>query len=147
MRLRGGPELRARLQSVLSAGAEIQHVWARDAAARIARDAPSRTGALKASIKPGDKRGKAAVLGNWYGIILDRGTRAYTIRPKKAGVLRYSYKGRTIFSKQSNRKRLRRRPFITRGAQGALASSAMTDQILKAWSRRRSTSRFSGLPL
>lgn len=147
MRLRGGPELRARLQSVINAGPEIQRAWARDAADRIRRDALARTGALKASIRAGAKDGKAAVFGNWYGIILDRGTKAYTIRPRKAGVLRYTYRGRTIFSKQSNRRRLRRRPFITQGAQGALASSAMRAQILKAWSRRAQSKRFSGLPL
>lgn len=145
MRIKGGPELRARLANIVASAAEMERAWATDAARNIKGDAPVRTGALKGSIQPGEKSGKGAVYGNWYGIILDRGTTAYTIRPRRASTLMYTYKGRTIFGKKSNRRRLRRRPFITRGAQDALNSQAMTGAIYKAWSRKTSSGRFSGL--
>lgn len=146
MKLRGGPELRARLQSVIAAGPEIQRAWADEAASRIKENAPRRTGALADSIEPGEKDGKAVVRGNYYGVILDRGTKSYPITPKKqGGTLRFSYRGRAIFAKKADRRKLRRRPFITKGAQDALASSAPQDAIVKAWSRKRSTGRFSKL--
>jgi hypothetical protein len=88
------------------------------------------------------------VTGAWYGVILDRGTKSYGIEPKKAGgTLRFQYKGRTVFAKKSQRRKLRRRPFITRGAQDALRASPIAAVIVKAYSRRRSSGRFGGLAL
>lgn len=147
MRITGGPELKARLASVVASAADIERAWARDASRRIAVKAPRRTGALANSITDGEKAGKGAVFGNWYGVILDRGTKAYPIRPRRAKALHYTYRGRTIFSKKSNRRRLRRRPFITQGAQDALRSTAMTNAIVAAWNRRRGSGRFSKVAL
>ena len=156
MRIKGGPELRARLMNIVASADEMVRAWARDAASKIKADAPRRTGKLAASIEAGTTKGKGAVYGNWYGIIQDRGTKSYTIQPKKvtgsgrggagkASTLRFEYRGRTIFAKKVQRKRLRRRPFITRGAQDALRSPALTAVIYKAWSRRTQKGRFSTL--
>lgn len=146
MRIKGGPELRARLAAIAAAKPELGRAWGSEAAKRIRDDAPRRSGDLRQSIKEGRRGGKAAVFGLWYGIILDRGTKAYRIKPRTVGgTLRYSYKGRTIFSKQANRRRLRRRPFITKGAQGALQSPAIAGAIVQAWNRKRSSGRFSRL--
>lgn len=148
MRLSGGPELRARLAAVIAAKPEITRAWAADAAKGMERDAPRKTGKLARSIEPGEKGGKGVVRGAWYGIIQDRGTRSYGIEPKKAGgTLRFSYKGRTVFAKKTQRRKLRRRPFITRNAQDALRSSAIASQIVRAYSRRRSSGRASRLAL
>jgi hypothetical protein len=143
LRIKGGPELRARLRSIGAAGADLERAWAHEAAPKIASDAPRRTGALAASVQEGTSKGRGAVFGNYYGVILDRGTRAYPITAKSGGTLRFEYKGRTIFAKKVQRKRLRRRPFITRGAQAALESPAIGAAILKAWSRRSGKGRFS----
>lgn len=146
MKLRGGPELRARLAAVVASRPEIQRAWATDAASRISRDAPRKTGDLADSIEAGEKGDKAVVRGNYYGVILDRGTKSYGIEPRKTGgTLRFSYRGRTVFTKKANRRKLRRRPFITRGAQEALASAAPVNAIIRAWSRRRASGRFSKL--
>lgn len=148
MKLKGGPELRARLASVVAAKPEMTRAWADDASSRISRDAPRRDGDLASSIEAGEKGGKAVVKGAWYGIILDRGTKSYGIKPKSAGgTLRFNYKGRTIFAKKTQRRRLRRRPFITRGAQDALRASPIAAIIVKAYSRKRSSGRFGGLGL
>lgn len=143
MRIKGGPELRARLQSIVASADEMERAWARDAASKIKADAPRRTGDLAGSIEEGTKAGKGAVFGNWYGIIQDRGTKSYPISAKGSGTLRFEYRGRTVFAKKVQRKRLRRRPFITRGAQEALRSPALTAVIYKAWSRRSGKGRFS----
>lgn len=148
LRIKGGPELRARLLSVVGSAAAIERAWAEDAASRIRRDAPRRTGKLASSIEAGEKGGKGVVRGAYYGVILDRGTKSYGIEPKKAGgTLRFTYKGRTVFTKKSMRRRLRRRPFVTQGAQEALRAAPVANEIVKAYSRRRSSGRFSGLAL
>ncbi len=148
LRIKGGPELKARLVSVIAAKPEITRAWAKDASDRISGDAPRRTGKLAGSIEPGEQRGKGVVKGAWYGIILDRGTRSYGIEPRSpGGTLRFQYKGRTVFTKKSQRRKLRRRPFITRGAQEALSASPIAAMIVKAYSRRRSSGRFGGLAL
>ncbi len=146
VRIKGGPELKARLASIVASKIDIERAWAKDAAERIRSDAPRRTGSLASSIRASEQRGKAVVKGNWYGVILDRGTRSYGIAPRTAGgTLRFEYRGRTVFAKKSNRRRLRRRPFITKGAQAALQASPIAEQIIKAWNRKRSSGRFSSL--
>lgn len=145
--IKGGPELKARLASVVAARPEMTRAWAHDAAGGMRRDAPRRTGRLASSIVEGEKQGKGVVRGNWYGIIQDRGTKAYSIEPKKASALRFSYKGRTVFAKKTQRRRLRRRPFITQNAQDALRGLPIAAVIVKAFSRKRSSGRFSGLGL
>lgn len=146
-RLKGGPELMARLSSVVAARPEMTRAWAHDAASRIRSEAPHRTGKLRSSIAEGEKRGKGVVTGAWYGVILDRGTKSYPITPKKSSTLRFQYRGRTVFSKKVTRKRLRRRPFITRGAQEALSGLPMAAVIVKAWSRKSARGRKSSLAL
>lgn len=147
LRIKGGPELKARLAAVVASKSAITHAWAQDASGRIKADAPRRTGRLANSITPAEKRGQGVVKGEWYGIILDRGTRSYGIDARKAQSLKFTYKGRTIFAKHVNRRRLRRRPFITKGAQDALRASPIAQEIVKAYSRRSSAGRFSRVGL
>lgn len=148
LRIKGGPELKARLAAVVAARPEITRAWAQDAAGRIRSDAPRRTGRLASSIEPSEKNGKGVVKGAYYGVILDRGTRSYGIEPKSpGGTLRFEYKGRTVFTKKSQRRKLRRRPFVTQGAQDALRAAPIGDEIVKAYSRKRASGRFSGLAL
>jgi len=147
VRIKGGPELKARLAAIVGSKLDIERAWAQDASKRIASDAPRRTGRLAGSIHPDESRGKAVVKGAYYGIILDRGTKAYSIEPKKAEALRFQYRGRTVFAKKVNRRRLRRRPFITTNAQAALQAAPISDQIIRAWNRKSSRGRFSRLSL
>jgi len=147
VRIKGGPELKARLAAIVGSKLDIERAWAQDASQRIAGDAPRRTGKLAGSIHPDESRGKAVVKGAWYGVILDRGTRAYPITPKRAEALKFTYRGRTVFAKKVNRRRLRRRPFITANAQAALQSAPIANQIIRAWNRKSSRGRFSRLSL
>jgi hypothetical protein len=144
LKIKGGPELKARLAAIIGSKPEITRAWADDASKRIKSDAPRRTGRLANSITPAEQRGKGVVKGAYYGVILDRGTRAYPIVPKRASSLRFEYRGRTIFSKKVLRRRLRRRPFITKGAQDALRASPIYDSIIRAWNRKSAGRRFTG---
>ena len=145
--IKGGPELKVRLAAIIGSKLDIERAWAVDASKRIAGDAPRRTGRLASSIHPDESKGKAVVKGAWYGVILDRGTRAYSIEPRKAEALKFNYRGRTVFAKKVNRRRLRRRPFITANAQAALQASPIAAQIIKAWNRKSARGRFSSLSL
>jgi hypothetical protein len=147
VRIKGGPELKARLAAIVGSKLDIERAWAQDASKRIAGDAPRRTGRLAGSIHPDERRGKAVVKGAWYGVILDRGTRAYPIEGKRGQALKFSYRGRTVFAKKVNRRRLRRRPFITANAQAALQAAPIANQIIRAWNRKSSRGRFSRLTL
>ena len=147
VRIKGGPELRARLAAIVASAPAMERAWAEDAAKRIASDAPRRTGSLAHSITPGQERNRGVVKGNWYGVILDRGTKAYPITPRRAEALKFTYRGRTVFAKKANRRRLRRRPFITANAQAALRAMPIRDEIIKAWNRKSSRGRFSALSL
>jgi hypothetical protein len=145
--IKGGPELRARLQAVIANAPEMERAWADDAAKRIKAAAPSRTGRLKASVRAGTSKGRGAVFGAFWGVFIDRGTKPHTIEAHKAKALRFEYRGQTIFAKKVQRKRMRRRPFITKGAQDALAASPIHDQIIKAWNRKASGRAFRKLTL
>ena len=147
VRIKGGPELRARLASIVASVPQLERAWAEDAAKRIASDAPRRTGKLASSIHPGWERSKGVVKGAWYGVILDRGTKAYPITPRRAQSLKFTYRGQTVFAKKSNRRRLSRRPFITKNAQDALRSAPIRDSIIQAWNRRRASGRFTSFGL
>lgn len=147
IRIKGGPELKARLVAIVGSKLDIERAWAQDASKRIASAAPRRTGKLAGSIHPDESKGRAVVKGAWYGVILDRGTKPYSIEPKRAEALKFQYRGRTVFAKKVNRRRLRRRPFITQNAQAALKSAPIADQIVKAWNRKSARGRFSSLSL
>jgi hypothetical protein len=136
-RITGGPELRARLTNVVRNADFMEAVWAKDAAARIKADAPTDRGRGKASIRAGASRGRGAVFGAFWLVFVDRGTKAHEIIARKASVLRFEYRGRVIFAKKVQRRAMRRRPFITRGAQEALAGLPIRDAIIQAWNRRR----------
>lgn len=145
--IKGGPLLRARLDSVSAAGPEIKAAWATDAARRIKADAPTNRGVLKASVTAQTQGAKVGVWGAFWGIFVDRGTKAHDIKARKGGALRFEVAGRTIFTKKVHRKRMRRRPFITENAQEALAAAPLRDQIIGAWNRRRGKGRGGALSL
>ncbi len=157
VKITGGPLLRARLDAVSSEGADlIMAQWAEDAARNIRNAAPRRTGALAGSIKPGVKgastRGRrslragvrAGVFGAYWGIFIDRGTKAHSIEPREGRpsttgkgnpALKFESRGATIFRRATFRRRMRRRPFITKGAQDALRASPWTDLVIGVWNR------------
>lgn len=142
MRITGGPELKARLVAASNSGPDIQAEWAQIAARDMARTAPRRTGALSRSIRPGVQGTKAVVRGAYWGIFIDRGTKAHVIEPRDKQALKFQYRGTTVFAKKSHRRRKARKPFITEAAQKALQEPSVSAPIILAWNRRRAGSGF-----
>ena len=138
MGLTGGPDLKARLLAVAQSGPSVQSEWAIRASDEMQGTAPRRTGTLVRSIKPRWKnRDVVGVYGAYWGIFIDRGTKAHTIEPRKAKALKFDYQGRTVFTRKVVRRRMGRRPFITAAAQNALRDVSLRDQIVQAWNRKR----------
>lgn len=167
--IRGGPLLKARLDDVADVAPElIMAQWAEDASRNISHGAPRGSGShgvhLADTIKPGAKGAsrhgsrsrragvRAAVFGAYWGIFIDRGTKAHSIVPREgrasttgngAPALRFESRGQTIFRRATFRRRMRRRPFITEGAQRALRESPWGDLVIQAWNRRAETRSFT----
>lgn len=149
--VKGGPELRARLAAVASSQTrvDIARTWQQNATRGIRSDAPRRTGRGQASVRPGivsDR--KAVVRGAYWLIFIDRGTKAHDIRPKGVSgsgrggrsntkALKFEVGGKTVFARKVHRRRMPRKPFITKAAQDALREHPMSNEIVQAWNQRR----------
>jgi hypothetical protein len=129
-RLIGGPDLRARLASLQGVGPEFAQTWADDTATRMRTTAPP---AHDRRFSTRVRHFRAGVYGAFWWIFVDRGTKAHG--PKRAKVLRFERGGETIFAKKV--RGVKRRPFVTRAAQEALAGSKWADTVIKQWNRRR----------
>lgn len=161
--LKGGPELRARLNALASSQMKIEmnRAW-QDTTVKAARtNAPSRTGAGRSSIAAGWLSDvKAQVRGAFWLIFIDRGTKAHDIRPQsisgsgrhwktsvqpegpKAGygnppTLAFNRGGKLVFAKKVHKRAQRKRPFITEAAQSALRQHMLRDVVLQTWSQKR----------
>lgn len=141
--IKGGPDLRARLLAIPAGAPEMVALWADDAAARMRTSAPNarRPKSREFTTKARGLRG--AVYGAFWWVFVDRGTKAHEITGAGAKnpptTLKFQWSGRTIFAKAVMHPRTRRRAFITKAAQDALASSKLTDLIVKLWNRKRLT--------
>lgn len=136
--LKGGSDLKARLANLSREVAPtFVQEWAGVTAENARRTAPNpRRPASRAwSTKVSGRRG--GVYGAYWWIFVDRGTKAHDIEPKKKRWLKFEYHGETIFAKKTHRKRMTRRPFITRAAQEALSGSSFAGIVEKAWARRK----------
>lgn len=153
-KLIGGPQLKARLDNLVAEVPDaFKAQWAGDAAGRMSRTAPHRTGRLARSFEVRDHTTKtagyakgAAVFGAFWAIFIDRGTKRHTIEPKpgrkakRAGAqpsLRFFEGGRTIFARKVMHRRMGRHPFVTNAAQDALREAPWVGLCQQAWSGRK----------
>lgn len=142
MALTGGSALRARLRNVADVPVTFAADWAEETADRIRETKPPSDRPESSRFTTKVSRARAGVYGAFWWIFVDRGTKAHDITPRKGKVLRFQAQGETIFAKRVHLPRMRRRPFISKAAQGALADMS-TDAIVKAWNGRRRVGRAS----
>lgn len=136
LKVTGGSALRARLENVAAIPPTFASDWAEETKDRIERTKPhsSRPASSRFTTKVGKLR--AGVYGAFWWIFVDRGTKAHDIFPRKKKALKFEVGSQTIFAKKVHRKRMARRPFISRAAQGALESLG-ADHIIQAWNGRK----------
>ena len=154
MTVKGFPELRARLDSIGRPGMPILGKWQHNTTVQARSTAPSRTGRGRASIHPSKlTETRAEVRGAYWLIFMDRGTKAHIIEPKgisgggrggksNTKALRFEWKGETVFARKVHRRRMRRRPFLTKAAQDGLKSGIFSDAIIQLWNRPRAAGRW-----
>lgn len=134
MALRGAPELRARLRALKVAFKPVGRTWAEKTRDLAKASAPRRTGKGAASIRVRNaSMTKASVGAMYYMHILDRGAKAYDIRPRKARTLVFQASGRTIFAKKVHKPAQSGTGFATKAAETALRQTPMLGEIIKAW--------------
>ena len=160
--LKGGPELRARLQALGSSQTRLDMLrnWQGQATRDIRTHTPRSTGKGAASVKPGFVSDmKAYVMGAFWLIFIDRGTKAHDIKVQSLShggrhwitsaqpggpesgygapkALAFKMGGATVFAKKVHRRRMARRPFITEAAQKAIRDHVMSDTLIAAWNRK-----------
>jgi len=151
--VKGFPELRARLSAISTAGPQILGKWQYSTVQNARTTAPSRSGRGRSSIHASNLTGtRAEVRGAFWLIFMDRGTKAHVIEPKGVSgsgrggksntkVLRFEYKGETVFARKVNRRRMRRRPFLTKAAQDSLRAVG-TSEIVNLWNRPAEAKRW-----
>ena len=151
--VKGFPELRARLSAVATAGPQILGKWQYSTVQKARSTAPSRTGRGRASIHASKlTQTRAEVRGAFWLVFIDRGTKAHVIEPKGASgsgrggkgdtkALRFEYRGETVFARKVHRRRMRRRPFLTKAAQDSLRATG-TGEIINLWNRPSEAKRW-----
>jgi hypothetical protein len=141
VRIKGGPELKARLAAIPAGAPELVALWADDAASRMRSAAPNARRPASRQFTTKARGLRAAVYGAFWWIFVDRGTKAHDIYgsggKNPPDTLKFEYRGRTVFAKKVHRRGKGRRAFISKAAQDALASSALTGFIIKQWNKRR----------
>lgn len=141
VRIKGGPELKARLASIPAGAPDMVHAWGDDAADRMRSGAPNAKRPASRNFTVRARGVRAAVYGAFWWIFVDRGTKAHDIYGSDArnppNTLKFNFHGRTVFAKKVHRRGKGRRAFISKAAQDALASSKLSELIIRQWNKRR----------
>lgn len=141
VRIKGGSDLLARLAAIPAGGPALVQAWGDDTADRLRATAPNARRPASRQFTTRTRGLRAAVYGAFWWIFVDRGTKAHDILgsggDNPPDSLKFNWKGRTVFAKKVHRRGKGRRAFISKAAQEALASSKLTDFIIKQWNRRR----------
>lgn len=134
MRVKGTPELRARLRAIKTAFRPIGRKWG-TATVRHARPiAPRKSGAGARSIRVRTaSQRRATVVANYYMAILDRGSKQHVIVPRKAGRLVFQANGRTVFARKVTKPAMRGLGFGKRAAKEGLRDTPMAAELIRLW--------------
>ena len=158
MSLQGADELRRRLKAIgviadttRSGQSSLAYRWQQGTVRAAKPMIPVRTGATRASIRPGGTRkGKATVVGKYTVNFIDAGSKAH-VEPRQAGltktgrvsrrkrgsgkVLKFTMGGQTMFRKKVNKPRISGRPFKKEAARKGMAALNWVNYIYDIWNR------------
>lgn len=122
-------DLTALSEDLLKAAAQAQVTvtdvlmdFADQIAAKMAQEAPVRTGKLRDSIRVKNLGDSIEIgpEGADYGVYVQYGTPPHDIRPKNAKALRFEINGKTVFATVVHHPGTKPNPFATRAAQAFL---------------------------
>jgi hypothetical protein len=138
-RLKGSPELKARLKAVRQSFKPIGAKWADKTASIYPGMAPTRPATMRAGDghAPGRLRGsfvvkkrtayKAVVGGHYSAYFVNKGVKAHSMQKRAAG------QDRTVFAKKHPG--YTARPFLKRGAWQSLDRFPMSDTLIGEWNK------------
>lgn len=136
MRLKGAPELKARLKAVRETFKIYGRTWADTTAVEAKRRVPVATGRLQRSIRRRNAtQRRATVVGHYSANFVDAGTRAHDINAKRRPSLIFEAEGRTIFAKKVHKQRIAARRFKRPAAEAALRRHPMSETMVDLWNK------------
>ena len=132
--LRGGPELRARLEALTHSFIPIGRRWQREAIEAGRPKVPQRTGDTRRSLRPGRvDDDEARVVGSHVAYFIDSGVKPHSIEPKRARTLAWQGSEGTIFARKVNHRGYRKRPFRARMAREGIRRTPMAQELIDQW--------------
>jgi hypothetical protein len=136
MRLRGAPELRARLQALKVAFKPIGRKWAETTVTVMRPQVPVKTGKGRSTVRVKNaSMTRATVSAIYYMGILDKGAKAHTFGPRRAKMLRFEVGGRTVFAKRVTQRARAGMGFAGRAGREALRRNPMAATLIGQWNR------------
>lgn len=134
MRVRGTPELRARMRAIKTAFRPIGRKWASTTVRRARPIAPHATGRGARSIRVRNaSQRRATVVANYYMAILDKGSKQHVIVPRGKGRLVFQDGNRTIFARKVTKPAMRGMGFGKRAGRAALREVPMAGELVRLW--------------
>lgn len=136
MRVRGTPELRARMKAIKVAFKPIGRKWAESTADHAQRGArfKDRSGRGRKSIRVRNASMKrATVVATYYVAILDKGSKQHQIVPRRARNLVFQAGGRTVFAKKVQKPAMRGLGFGNRAGKAGLRDTPMAAELIRLW--------------
>lgn len=134
--LQGTAEFKARLKAIKKTFRPYGRKWAAATTKRARSGAQftDRSGKGRRSIRvKGASEKRATVVASYYVAILDKGSKAHTIVPRRAPNLVFQAGGRTVFSKKVNKPAARGLGFGQRAGRDALDDVPMAAELIKMW--------------
>lgn len=134
--LRGGRELRARLEAIKKSWKPIGRQWGKADVQENRARVPSRTGRLRRSFRVTSVSSKKVRVGGHYtGYFVDAGTKPHEIAAKSGKRLIFQAGGRTIFARKVHHRGYRARPFRKVAAEEALRKNPMAETLIDQWNK------------
>lgn len=132
--LKGSPELKARLRAIKQTFKPVGRQWATTTAQLMKPNVPERTGKARRSVRVKNASMKrATVAGIYYASILDKGSKAHDITPRKARALAFKDGQRTVFSRRVHKPAARGMGFAIRASRESIRRHPMADTLVKLW--------------
>lgn len=133
MSLKGGRQLRQRLDAIKTVWKPIARKWGRADVAEMRTRVPVRTGRLRRSFRVTSVSGKKVrVGGHFSAYFVDAGPKPHDIRAK-SGRLIFQAGGRTIFARKVHHRGYAARPFRARSAHEALEKTGLEKTLYETW--------------
>ena len=132
--LRGSREFKARCTAIKQTFKPAGAMWAKRTAELSKPSVPVRSGKGRRSVrvKNANQR-RATVSAIYYVAILDKGHKAYTIKPRRSGSLVFDVGGRTIFARQVHKRAATGKQFAKRAADRAIREHPLAQTCIDLW--------------